>query len=190
MLLTPELVLTAYRQGYFPMAEPDGELYWHCPDPRAVIPLDGVKVSRSLRKTIARGMYEIRFDTAFEAVMCACADRKETWISDDIVEVYTQLHDLGYAHSVEAWLDNRLVGGLYGVAMGGAFFGESMFSYERDASKVAFVKLIERLRQRDFVLLDSQYINPHMASLGAIEVSRPVFLYQLELALRRQCYFP
>jgi leucyl/phenylalanyl-tRNA--protein transferase len=194
MLLTPEVIITAYKQGYFPMSEPDGELYWHCPDPRAVIPLDQVLISRSLRKTLAKGIYEVRINTDFHGVICGCAERKETWISDEIIETYCQLHELGYAHSVEAWFNDarfgsRLVGGLYGVTLGGTFFGESMFSRMTDASKVAFVGLTERLRERGFTLLDSQYINPHMESLGAIEIPRSVFLYHLWLALRLPCRF-
>jgi leucyl/phenylalanyl-tRNA--protein transferase len=194
MLLTPELIITAYKQGYFPMSEPDGELYWHCPDPRAVIPLDHVIISRSLRKTLAKELFTIRINTDFRGVIMGCAERDETWISDDIIETYCQLHEIGYAHSVEAWhhhptLGSRLVGGLYGVTLGGAFFGESMFSRMTDASKVAFIGLTERLRERGFTLLDSQYINPHMQSLGAIEIPRSVFLYHLGIALRLPCKF-
>ncbi len=188
-ILTPELVLVAYQQGYFPMAEPDGELYWHCPDPRAIVPLDAVQVSRSLRKTIAKEIYDIRFDTAFAHVIRCCGNREETWISDDIVDVYSRLHFQGYAHSVECWHEERLVGGLYGVSIGGAFFGESMFSTMTDSSKVAFVALTERLKQRGFTLLDSQYINPHMERLGAVEIPRSLFMVELEHALRRRCVF-
>jgi leucyl/phenylalanyl-tRNA---protein transferase len=203
MFLTPELVLTAYQQGYFPMAEPDGAMYWHCPDPRAVIPLDGVKVSRSLRKTLAKGEFRTRINTDFAGVIQQCAARRETWISDEIIEVYTELHTLGYAHSVEAWFAasdgaaeagyeagyERLVGGLYGVTIGGAFFGESMFSLMPDASKVAFVRLTEHLRLRNFSLLDSQYINAHMESLGAVEIRREAFLYHLKIATRQRRSF-
>jgi leucyl/phenylalanyl-tRNA---protein transferase len=222
MFLTPDLVLTAYQQGYFPMAEPDGEMYWHCPDPRAVIPLTGnVRVSRSLRRTIAKGIYTIRFNTDFDGVIRGCAERSETWISDEIIEVYSALHELGFAHSVEAWYADapaetsadapaksattegteitrgaqgtrgyeRLVGGLYGVAVGGAFFGESMFSTMTDASKVAFVRLVEHLYKRRFLLLDSQYLNPHMESLGAIEVPRELFLHHLGIATKQRRNF-
>lgn len=183
-ILTPDLVLLAYRHGFFPMAdEAGGDVYWHSPDPRAVIPLDGVVVSRSLRQTIRKGIYTIRMDTACEQVISACASRSETWISEEIIDVYVALHRLGYVHSVEAWHDSTLAGGLYGVAIGGAFFGESMFSVMSDASKVAFVALTEHLRTRDFLLLDSQYINPHMQSLGAIEIPRKQYMKLLTKAM-------
>lgn len=188
-IITPELLLLAYQQGYFPMAEPDGEIYWHCPDPRAVIPLNGIKISRSLRKTLDRNIFDIRFNTAFEQVVCACGSRDETWISADIVQAYNELHRLGFAHSVETWLQGELVGGLYGIALGGAFFGESMFSWRTDASKVAFVFLTRHLQAQGFTLLDSQYLNPHMESLGAIEIPHSEFINQLEYALQLQCTF-
>jgi leucyl/phenylalanyl-tRNA---protein transferase len=179
----------AYQQGYFPMAEPDGEMYWHCPDPRAIIPLDGVKISRSLNKTLAKNLYEVRMNTAFDEVITRCALRTETWISDEIIDAYLRLHRLGFAHSVESWYNGRMVGGLYGVSLGGAFFGESMFSTMNDASKVAFVRLTEHLRTRGFILLDSQYLNPHIASLGGVEISRHAYLSMLERALRLSCSF-
>lgn len=176
-ILTPELILLAYGHGYFPMAhEEDGDIYWHSPDPRAIIPLDGVIVSRSLRQTIRKGLYTIRCNTACEQVIRNCANRHETWISEEIIEVYTALHQLGYVHSVEAWYKDTLAGGLYGVAIGGAFFGESMFSVMDNASKTAFIALTERLREQDFLLLDSQYINPHMESLGAVEIPRKQYM--------------
>jgi leucyl/phenylalanyl-tRNA--protein transferase len=184
MVLTPELVLVAYQQGYFPMAEDNGELYWHCPDPRAIVPLDGVKISRSLRKTLQQHVFTTRINTNFDYVIAQCANRLETWISDDIIDIYSRLHQMGYAHSVESWHGGEMVGGLYGVAIGGAFFGESMFSMMDNASKVAFVALTERLRERKFMLLDSQYINPHMQSLGAVDVPRAMFLSMLERALQ------
>jgi leucyl/phenylalanyl-tRNA--protein transferase len=184
-ILTPELILLAYGHGYFPMAheEEDGEIYWHSPDPRTIIPLDGVIVSRSLRQTIRKGTYTIRFNTACEQVIRNCADRRETWISEEIIEVYTALHDLGYVHSVEAWYEDTLAGGLYGVAIGGAFFGESMFSVMDNASKTAFVALTEQLKKQDFLLLDSQYINPHMESLGAVEIPRKKYMRLLAEAI-------
>jgi leucyl/phenylalanyl-tRNA---protein transferase len=188
-ILTPELLVVAYQQGYFPMAEPDGEMYWHCPDPRAIIPLDGVKISRSLNKTLAKNLYEVRMNTAFDEVITRCALRTETWISDEIIDAYLRLHRLGFAHSVESWYNGRMVGGLYGVSLGGAFFGESMFSTMNDASKVAFVRLTEHLRTRGFILLDSQYLNPHIASLGGVEISRHAYLSMLERALRLSCSF-
>lgn len=179
--LLPEVVLLGYRNGYFPMAEPDlGKILWHRPEIRAIIPLDRVHVPRSLRKVIDRGTFTITVNTAFEDVITACADRDDTWISDEIIETYTQLHHMGHAHSFESWFEGTLVGGLYGVSIGGAFFGESMFSRKSNASKVAFVHLVSHLRQRQFQLLDTQYINDFTESLGAIEI--PDALYQRILA--------
>ncbi len=184
-LFTPELVIWAYENGYFPMAdEQTGDLYWHAPDPRAIIPLDAVKVSRSLRKVVNSNLFEMAVNRDFEAVIRGCADRESTWISEDIIQVYMELHRRGFAHSVATYLDGKLVGGLYGMQIGGAFFGESMFSIVSEASKVAFVHLTERLREQDFLLLDSQYINPHMESLGAIEISRVQFMRMLDRALQ------
>lgn len=176
--LEPDTLLTAYRSGLFPMPS-DGMLVWWSPDPRGILPLDGLRVSRSLRRSLRR--YEVRFDTAFATVVEACADpgRPHGWISDEIARAYVRLHELGWAHSVETWLDGRLVGGLYGVAIGGLFAGESMFSAERDASKVALVHLVERLREQGAALLDVQWLTPHLASLGAIEVSRDDYLDRL-----------
>ncbi len=189
--LTPEQVLAAYRQGFFPMAEEDGTIMWHYPLVRAVFfPDEGMKISRSLRQTLRKRRYEVRFNTAFETVIAGCADREQTWISEEIIAVYTELHRMGYAHSVESWHKGELVGGLYGVAINGVFFGESMFTRMRDASKVALVALMQRLRERDFLLLDSQYPNPHICSLGARLVSRKEFQYLLLLGLQRECRFP
>ncbi|TAE20728.1 MAG: leucyl/phenylalanyl-tRNA--protein transferase [Candidatus Kapaibacterium sp.] len=182
-VLTPDLLVMAYQQGYFPMAEADGEIYWHSPDPRAIIPLDGVNISHSLRKAVRKNPFTLRIDTAFHDVMIACSQREETWISDEVIDSYTRLHQMGLAHSVEAWDGGVLVGGLYGVSMGGAFFGESMFAHRTDASKLAFVALVEHLRARHFLLLDSQYLNPHIESLGGIEIPRGEYLHRLELAL-------
>jgi leucyl/phenylalanyl-tRNA--protein transferase len=188
--LSPETLLLAYRTGWFPMGEPDSaDIYWHSPDPRAIFPLDGVKISRSLRQTINKGHFEFRFDTAFEDVIRACADRPESWITEDIIASYCALHYNGWAHSVETWHEGVLVGGLYGVAVGGAYFGESMFSTMRDASKAAFAVLTEHLRDRNFLLLDSQYINPFTQSLGAIEISREHYLELLGRAVVAHCIF-
>lgn len=188
-VLTPNLLITAYQQGYFPMAEADGEMYWHSPDPRAIIPLGGVTISHSLRKTLRKNPFTIRFDSSFYDVIVACSERRDTWISEEVIDSYTQLHQMGIAHSVEAWQENKLVGGLYGVALGGAFFGESMFARESDASKVAFVALVEHLRAQRFTLLDSQYINPHIASLGGIEIPRKEYMHRLRIALRQPVSF-
>lgn len=187
--LTPEIVLLGYRAGVFPMDD-HGEIVWYSPDPRCIFELDQFKVSRSLRKTIARGVFEIRVNTAFREVIGACADRDEgTWISAKIRHVYTQLHEYGLAHSVESWQQGKLAGGLYGVAIGGAFFGESMFHRVTDASKVAMAALVERLRERGFGLLDAQWITPHLASLGAREISRDEYLRRLEAAVNLSCRF-
>lgn len=165
------------------MAHEDGRIYWYDPDPRAIIPLDRFHVSRSLRRTIRQQIFDIRIDTAFTAVIEACAapapGREETWISDEIIQAYTRLHQLGFAHSVEAWQANELVGGLYGVAIGGFFAGESMFSYERDSSKVALAVLVAHLNERKFQLLDTQFMTEHLRRLGAIEI--PAFAYKMRL---------
>jgi leucyl/phenylalanyl-tRNA--protein transferase len=191
LTLTPEGVLLAYRHGIFPMAdERSGEVLWFRPDPRAIIPLDGFQVSRSLARTIKRATFEIRVDTDFEGVMRGCADRPEgTWISERFVEVYAALHQAGQAHSVEAWREERLVGGTYGLAIGGAFMAESMFHRERDASKVALEALVARLRERGFILLDVQYVTPHLESLGAVEITRREYERRLAEALRLDCRF-
>lgn len=187
--LRADIVLAGYQHSYFPMAEADGDIYWHSPDPRAVIPLDGIKISRSLRKTLEKSLFDIRINTAFPEVIRSCCERQDTWISDEIIRVYTELHERGYAHSVETWLDGNLVGGLYGVALGGAFFGESMFSRVSDASKVAFVALTQRLREAGFFLLDTQYINHFTLQLGAVEIPRSLYLEQLQFAMALQCCF-
>jgi len=185
LTLTPDGVELAYRHGIFPMAEEgSGEILWFRPDPRAIIPLDGFHISRSLARTLRRGIFEIRVDTDFEGVMRGCADRPEgTWISERFVEVYGALHRAGKAHSVEAWRDGRLVGGAYGLALGGAFMAESMFHRETDASKVALAALVGRLSERGFTVLDVQYMTPHLESLGAVEITRREYERRLERAL-------
>ena len=191
LTLTPEGVLLAYGHGIFPMAdERSGEVLWFRPDPRAIIPLDGFHVSRSLARTLKRATFEIRVDTDFEGVMRGCADRPEgTWISERFLEVYTALHRAGKAHSVEAWREGRLVGGTYGLALGGAFMAESMFHVETDASKVALAALCSRLREQGFILLDVQYVTPHLESLGAVEITRREYERRLEQALGLPCRF-
>ena len=183
--LTPEGVELAYRHGIFPMAdEQSDEVLWFRPDPRAIIPLEGLHVSRSLARTIRRAIFEIRIDTDFEGVMRGCADRPEgSWISERFIEVYSALHQTGKAHSVEAWSEGRLAGGTYGVALGGAFMAESMFHRVTDASKVALAALVARLRERSFTLLDVQYVTPHLESLGAVEITRREYERRLESAL-------
>lgn len=187
--LTPELLVAAYTRGLFPM-DLDGEIGWFSPDPRAIIPLEGFHASKTLRQTSRSGRFDIRLDTAFARVMRLCRDRVEgTWISDEIIEVYTELHRLGLAHSVEAWRRDELAGGLYGVAIGGAFFGESMFHRERDASKVALLALVERLRRQGFALLDVQWPTEHLTRFGAVEIPREDYLRRLAAAIRLSCPF-
>lgn len=181
--LTPRVLVAAYSQGIFPM-DVDGEICWFSPDPRTIIPLDSLHVSRRLVRTCRSGKFEIRVNTAFEAVMRGCAKRDEgTWISEEIVTAYTRLHRRGLAHSVETWQDGELAGGVYGVALGGAFFGESMFHYRTDASKVALVALVERLNARGYVLFDVQYTTAHLARFGCVEIARREYLARLEQAL-------
>lgn len=188
--IDPKFLLTAYCNGYFPMADPkSGEIGWYSPDPRAIFPLESFRVPRSLRATIRKGVFEIRIDTRFEDVMRGCAARDETWISEEIIRSYVRLHDLGYGHSVETWKEGSLAGGLYGVSIGGAFFGESMFSKERDASKTALVFLVERLRTRGFLLLDTQYTTPHLVRFGAKEIARDQYLGILRTAIAADCRF-
>lgn len=180
-LLDPAVLELAYRNGFFPMADADtGTILWHRPDPRAIIPIDQIRISHSLRKTLRKKRFVVTTNTCFEMVMTQCAARPDVWISPAMIDAYTTLHEMGMAHSVETWLDGVLVGGLYGVHIGAAFFGESMFSTVTDASKVAFAHLAAILHLRGFRLLDTQYINPHTASLGAVEI--PDALYQVLLA--------
>ncbi len=185
--LTPQMLLSAYCQGVFPMAHEDGRIYWYDPDPRAIIPLDRFHVSRSLERTIRQQRFEIRLNTAFTAVVQACAapapGREETWINNDIIQAYTRLHRLGFAHSVEAWQADELVGGLYGVAIGGFFAGESMFSTMPDSSKVALVYLVEHLRRQRFRLLDTQFLTEHLRRFGAVEISAEAYRQKLGQAL-------
>jgi leucyl/phenylalanyl-tRNA--protein transferase len=193
--LTPDLLLHAYRHGIFPMASGRrGRIDWYSPDPRAILPLDAFKASKSLRKRIRQGDYLITRDQAFSQVIRACAQPRpghpETWINDEIIRAYDHLHTLGYAHSVEAWIEDaqtddkpRLVGGLYGVALGGAFFGESMFSAATDASKVCLAHLVDHLNERGFTLLDVQITSRHMRQFGVIEIPRDQFMQRLAAAL-------
>lgn len=189
-IIDSRFLLNAYCNGFFPMAEgKEGEIRWFAPEFRGIIPLDGLKVSRSLRRTLRNGTFDIRMDTDFEAVIRACADRKDVWISETIVQSYVELHRLGFAHSVESWCGEELAGGLYGVAIGGAFFGESMFSRRTDASKAALAALVEHLNKRDYRLLDTQYQNDHLATLGCIEIPQQEYLHRLDEALRCTCHF-
>jgi leucyl/phenylalanyl-tRNA--protein transferase len=194
MKIDAQLLISAYCQGIFPMADDDGTIYWYDPEPRAIIPLDRFYVPRRLARTVRHSGFEIRVDSSFRAVMEACAEpaqgRMTTWISPELVDAYTELHELGFAHSVETWRDGRLVGGLYGVAVRGLFAGESMFSRERDASKVALVHLIERLQRGGFVLLDTQFVvGGHMLQFGTIEIQRAEYKRRLVQALQVAAVF-
>jgi leucyl/phenylalanyl-tRNA---protein transferase len=193
MQLSPDLLIAAYCQGVFPMAGDDGVVRFYEPDPRAIIPLDTFHVPRRLARTVRNGGFEIRADTSFRAVVEACAAPRPgggAWINEEIIEAYTALHELGVAHSVEAWRGGELVGGLYGVAIAGLFAGESMFSRERDASKVALVHLVERLRSGGFVLLDTQFVvGPHMLQFGTLEIPRAEYHRRLAAALRVEARF-
>lgn len=168
----------------------EGEIGWFSPDPRAIIPLDdGFHIPHGLKRALARGKFDIHIDRSFETVMRACAGRADTWINEEIIRSYCELHRRGLAHSVEAWLENRLAGGLYGVSIGGAFFGESMFHRETDASKVALHALVQRLRERGFTLLDTQWITPHLRQFGATEIPRRQYLRRLHVATATKCSF-
>lgn len=190
-MIDPALLVRAYREGIFPMALDDGEIGWFSPDPRAIIPLHTFHVPTRLARVVRSGRFEIRIDTAYEAVMRACGERagEGTWISEEILQSYVALHRLGLAHSVETWRAGHLVGGLYGVSLGGAFFGESMFHRDTDASKVALVALVDRLRRRGYTLLDTQWSTPHLEQFGTTEIPRAEYLARLRDALGRACSF-
>lgn len=189
-IIDPQFLCAAYCNGYFPMADPNtGEINWYSPDPRTIFDLNEFHIPRSLKLTLKKKEYEIHFNKKFEEVMRSCAEREETWISETIIQSYIQLHQLGFAHSVETWKDGKLAGGLYGVAIRGAFFGESMFSRLRDASKIALVNLVMRLKERGFTLLDTQYLTSHLEKFGAREIPRNEYLKQLEESLTKSCSF-
>jgi leucyl/phenylalanyl-tRNA---protein transferase len=188
-IIPASLLLEAYRSGIFPMALENGEIAWFSPDPRGIIPLDAFHLPHGLRRILKKSVFELKIDTAFEEVIRACSEREETWISEQIIQSYLNLYDLGYAHSVEAWSDGELAGGLYGVSLQGAFFGESMFHRKTDASKVALAGLVGRLQRRGFALLDTQYITPHLRTFGAVEISRRQYLRLLNQALALRCRF-
>jgi leucyl/phenylalanyl-tRNA--protein transferase len=193
--LSPELLLCAYASGVFPMANDrhDPTIHWIEPKHRGILPLDRVHVSRSLRKVIRRGRFEIRVDSAFCQVIAACAEsrpeRPRTWLNDELLELYGALHAMGYAHSLETWADGCLVGGIYGVSLGAAFFGESMFSRQRDASKVALVELAARLRAGGYQLMDTQFVTDHLRRFGAIEIPRATYRALLRDALDTSATF-
>lgn len=191
--LSADDLIYGYINGIFPMADSDGTLYWYSPDPRAIIPIDTYKSPKSLRPVLNKNQFEIRLNHDFRSVMEACSkprkDGEDTWISEEIIDAYTNLHQLGFAHSVEAYLDNRLVGGLYGVAIGAAFFGESMFYTEPNASKVAFHYLMEVLKNQKFEVLDTQFINDNVRRFGAIEISKVEYMRMLRKATSRKARF-
>ncbi|MFW8604300.1 leucyl/phenylalanyl-tRNA--protein transferase [Rhizobium beringeri] len=187
--ITPEILLRAYSIGLFPMAESadDPEIFWVEPELRGVLPLDHFHVSKSLAKTVRKKSFEIRFDHAFDQVIAACAEetsgRPSTWINRTIRSLYSTLFDMGHAHTVEAWEGDELVGGLYGVSLGSAFFGESMFSRRTDASKICLVHLVDRLRERGFTLLDTQFTTEHLKTFGAIDVPKADYAEMLSAAM-------
>ncbi len=187
--ISPDLVIQAYRQGLFPMAETrlGDRVYWLDPEYRGILPLEGFHLSRRLRRTVLSAMFEVAVDRDFAGTIAGCAapasGRADTWINPDILHLFTELYRMGYGHSVECWRDGALVGGLYGVAIGGAFFGESMFSHARDASKVALVHLVVRLRLGGFRLLDTQFITRHLTQFGAVEISRDAYHAALTASL-------
>lgn len=190
--ITPELLLRAYSIGMFPMSESadDPELFWVEPDIRGIIPLDDFHVSKSLQKAIRKAPFDIRYDTAFDEVVAKCAeaaeDRPSTWINQQIKDLYGALHRLGHAHSVEAWDGDELVGGLYGVTLGSAYFGESMFSRRTNASKICLVHLVERLRERGFTLLDTQFTTDHLVTFGAIDIPKAEYGVLLDRAMESE----
>ncbi len=187
MTLEPDLLLHAYRTGIFPMAEhrDDTEIFWVDPRRRGVMPLDGFHISRSLARRLRRDDYDITLNHDFEGVMEGCADRSETWINGEIRGLYRELFALGHAHSLEVWIEGALAGGVYGVVVGRAFCGESMFSRRRDASKIALAWLVDQLRRAGFTLFDTQFLTPHLASLGAVEITRSTYRQRLAEALER-----
>ena len=183
--LTPDLLLAAYKQGFFPMGDEFGETEWHNPDPRAIFPLEKLKPNARFRRWLRGSGLHCTIDTDFEKVMRHCATAHgDSWITEDMITAYTALHRTGHAHSVETWDADELVGGIYGVSIGAAFFGESMFSLVPNASKAAFHHLVAHLQQCDFLLFDTQYINDHTASLGAIEIAKEKFCMILAQALK------
>ena len=189
--MDPAILVKAYQQGIFPMGMDDGQIGWFSPNPRGIMPLDGFHLPTRLARVVRSARFTVRIDAGFENVMRACATRRDdgTWINEEILESYVTLHRLGLAHSVETWQEDKLVGGLYGVHLGGAFFGESMFHHVTDASKVALVALVDRLNRRAFRLLDIQWVTPHLKQFGAISVPRRTYLKVLAEALARDCRF-
>ena len=188
-IIAPDLLLEAYAGGMFPMAMENGEMGWFSPDPRGIIPIQEFHIPHGLKKVLRKNPFAVRINTAFSDIMRGCADRESTWISDMIHRSYYKLHELGFAHSVEIWQNEHLVGGLYGVSMGGVFFGESMFSRVPNASKVALTHLVQRLEERGYILLDTQWVTEHLTQFGAHGIPRQTYLLRLRKALKLKCHF-
>jgi leucyl/phenylalanyl-tRNA--protein transferase len=189
-VLNAAILEYAYSQGVFPMPDEQGVIRWYQPDPRAILPLENFHASRSLQRTIKKGMFSVTYDQDFIGVVHGCASREPTWITPEFIRAYSELQRLGKAHSVEVWLGEKLAGGVYGVHLGGAFCAESKFHTETDASKVALAKLVERLRARGFTLLEVQFLTPHLAQFGVTEIPHDEYLRRLEKALKLKCDFP
>jgi leucyl/phenylalanyl-tRNA---protein transferase len=187
--IDPQLLISAYCQGYFPMGEPDGDVRWFLPQYRGILPVADFHLPERFARYYKRHPFEVRWNTAFPDVIRACADRPNTWITDEIIDSYQTLHDMGFAHCCEVWREGRLVGGVYGVAIGAAFFGESMFSRESQASKVALTSLQLRLKERGFVLHDTQWTTPHLAMFGGHEIPCSAYLDTLHKAIRMRARF-
>ncbi len=187
--LTPDVLYAAYSQGYFPMPDETGEILWFRPDPRAIIPLDGFHLSRSLRRVVTRNTFSVTYDQAFSDVMRLCGKRQTTWINEEMRSAYEALHRTGHARSVEIWSEDELVGGVYGVHFGSVFFAESMFHRQANASKVALYHLVTHLRERGFTLLECQFMTTHLHSLGAVEISESTYMECLEKGLSQQAVF-
>jgi leucyl/phenylalanyl-tRNA--protein transferase len=187
--LSPELIINAYSKGIFPMGDDFGQIRWYSPNPRCIIQLDNFHISKRLSRTYRSKAFDLKINTSFSDIVRLCADRKPTWINQEILNAYSQLYDLGLAHSVEAFYNNDLVGGLYGVSLKGAFMGESMFHKMTDASKICLVYLVERLKQNGYILLDCQFITSHLSQFGAINISQEKYLQMLNEALKLNCKF-
>jgi leucyl/phenylalanyl-tRNA--protein transferase len=189
--LDPETLLTAYAQGVFPMADRDGTMRWYTADPRGILPLNGFHIPKTLATLVRQKKFDVRINTDFVATMRGCMSNRDegSWINDELIAAYTRLHEMGCAHSVEAWQDDKLVGGLYGVSLGAAFFGESMFHRVRDASKVALVHLVDRLNERGYELLDTQASTEHLRRFGCIDIPASQYARLLKSAMKRQCVF-
>ena len=185
-ILSPNLIRNAYANGWFPMADEDGELAWYQPQFRALFPIEGIRVSRSLRKRLRKRDFDIRFDTSFEQVIRNCRRPDENWINDEIIRAYTDIHREGWGHCAECWIDGELVGGIYGVALGACFSAESMFHRKTDCSKIALWAMVEKCRELGFEIFDAQVMNPHLESLGAYDIPTDEYIDRLAAAMRKR----